>query len=212
MNWCEIYEFLKEWQTLLGALIALAAAIWTIIVMRSHAVRDDVRHKNLMHRREMAARAQMPDALSEVSAYSKSVGRYLTNQTEEVPSEPTAAITTLKHVIEHIDDKAAQRVFDLVSWYQVQRARTVGRTPIQIEPQRSEGFYDIVLLQAYTNSLFEYARNQEPTAPVEDPTKEEMIEASKNTFGLVNFAQQSEMFEVLNATIDRRHDSTTSIG
>lgn len=206
----EVYEFLKEWQTLLGALIALAAAFWTISVMRRHSAAEDVRHKNLMQRREMAARARMPDALSELCAYARSVGQYLTGQTEEVPNEPTSAITTLKYVIEHIDDRAAQRTFELVSWYQVQRARMVGETPPQNEPRRSQRFYDVVLLQAHSNSLFQYARNEEPTAPIEKPSREEMTTAHTNTFTLIYTVQNEQMFEGLNEIIERRHNVAAS--
>lgn len=208
MSWCEVYGFLKDWQTLLGALIALAAAILTIRVMHRQATGEERRHKKQLRRKEMAARAQMPDALSELSAYVLATGECLTGQSQEVPTAPTLGITTLKEVIEHIDDKAAQRTFELVSWYQVQRVRMIAEPPPQNEPNRGDRFYDAVLLQAYVNSLFEYARNEEPSAPTANPSWEEMDTARKNTFTLRYTVQNEQMFEGLQQIIARRHEDS----
>ena len=203
--WCEIYGFLKDWQTLIGALIALIAAILTIRVMRRQASDENTRHENQLKRKEMAARAQMPDALSEMIAYIRASGEYLTGQSAEPPEQPLSAITTLKQVIEHIDDKAAQRTFELVSWYQVQRVRMMAEAPPQAEPERGERLYDAVLLQAYANSLFDYARNEATTAPTEKPSFEDMITAYKNTFTLIYTVQNEQQFEGMLAAIERRH-------
>lgn len=216
-SWCEVYNFLKDWQTLLGSLIALAAAYFTIRAMRSQATGEERRHEKHLHRKEMAARARMPDALSKLSAYVRSSGEYLTGQSEELPTTPISDIATLKEVIEHIDDKAAQRTFELVSWYQVQRVRMIAEPPPPTEPNRGDRFYDAVLLQAYVNSLFEYARNEEPSArneepsaPTEKPSLEEMDNARKNTFGLQFTAQNEEKFEGLKQIIVRRHEGRKS--
>jgi len=205
MLWCGIYGFLKDWQTLIGALIALAAAIWTIRVIRGQAIEDSRRHESQLHRKEIAARAQMPDALSELIAYVRNVAKYLTKQIEVVPEEPTSAIAALKQVIEYIQDKEGQRIFELLSWYQVQRARMSAE---DVEPARGEQFYDAVLLCAYTNSLFDYARNEESTAPIEAPSREEMKTALTNTFGLIYTSQNNQMSVCLNKIIARHHAGT----
>lgn len=202
--WCAVYRFLKEWQTLVGALLALVAALGTIYIMRRQAADEDHRHRKQMHGKEMAARAQMPDALSEVCAYVREAGRYLTGQTSEQPSPPSSAITTLKQVIEHIDDNAAQRTFELLSWYQVQRTRMLADTPSRRdEPTRGDRLYDIILLQAYANSLFDYARNEEPTASTDRPTRDEMVTAFRNTFEYT--VRNEQLFERLQALIASRH-------
>lgn len=117
-------DFLKEWQTLIGALIALAAALWTIRIMRNQTNAAEKRHQQQLARKAMAARAQMPDALSEICTYTGSVSGYvLVGNKQDLPVPPIAAVMTLKQVIEHIEDTAAQRTFELVSWYQIQQAR-----------------------------------------------------------------------------------------
>jgi hypothetical protein len=110
-------------------------------------------------------------------------------------------------VIEHIDDHEAAKTFRLVSWYQVQRARFANRAnPKPVE--RDELLYDAILLQAYVNDLFDYARNEAQTTPEEKPTHEEMITAYKNAINLrTTIAKADEMQGVLKI-IQRRHAET----
>lgn len=143
-----IYNWLYGWQTLVGALIALFAALWTISVMRRQMKVETARHHDTERRKLMAARAQMPDALSELGAYVRDCGARLIDAAQALPEEPTSAIATLKEVIEFIEDSAAERTFKLVSWYQVFRARTVDGLPTPQQSEFSERMYDTALLQA----------------------------------------------------------------
>ncbi|WP_261318072.1 hypothetical protein [Rhizobium leguminosarum] len=125
MTFQSVYDFILAWQTLIGSLLALGAALWTVWAMHDQARSDDTRHQNDRARKKMAARARTPDALSEMSAYVRSAGKSLVID-EKRPLPPVAALTTLKDTIEHIDTKQAEQTFELVSWYQVQHSRLMG--------------------------------------------------------------------------------------
>lgn len=200
---CTIYEFIKDWQTLIGAILALLAARWTVKTIKKQMNQEDIRNKEIMSRKAMAARSYMPDALSDLSRYARDSGSYLAGQSETPPAPPTEAVSALKQAIEHIDTNAAARVFQLISWYQVQRARTADDKRAQ--QNLEEHAYDIVLLQAYTNSLFDYARNEMQTVEYTKPTQNEMNTAKSNVFDLIHRAKNPEYFRILDEIIARRH-------
>lgn len=205
-----IYEWAFAWQTLIGALVALIAALWTISVMRDQMQAETDRHHDAQRRKRLAARAQMPDALSELGGYLRGCGAYLTNEADNLPVEPTAAISALKEVIEFIDDGAAERTFELVSWYQVFRARMSHGIPAPEKAEFADRQWDATLLQAYVNSLFDYARNEADDVDTSKPSREEMIDALKNVFRLVYMMQREEHFIQVNKIIERRHESKRS--
>lgn len=229
MNWCAIYGFLKDWQTLLGAVLALCAAIGTIKMMsktakadakrhneqideiRRQANLEETRHRELLERKRLAARAHMPDALSTICEYVRLVIRHLTGQNSGPLKEPTAALTSLKQAIEHIDTDAAIRTFELVSWYQVQKARRENLRNQPRNPELSDHLYDSVLFYAYANSLFEYARNQGNSASITKPTRQEMNNAFANAVDFEFRVNNEELLEPLAAHIERRHDDEGEI-
>ncbi|MGH0214409.1 hypothetical protein NKY66_10895 [Sinorhizobium meliloti] len=199
------YKTLSEWQTLLGAVLALGAALWTVHEMRKQTRGDEMRHENELLRRKLAARAQMPDALSELSEYVRASGRHLVSG-EEKPTAPVAATSTLKAVIEHIDTKEAEKTFDLVSWYQVQHARLMGsKKPKNIET--AEMLYDAALLQTKVNRLFDYARNEPEEVRPEKPSQEEMIGSLKSAITVQVWAMKNDDFAQVVEIINRRHES-----
>lgn len=202
---CSIYHWVFEWQTLVGALLALGAAWWTIRVMRRQMKAETDRHDEATRRKRMAARAQMPDALSELGIYVRECAERLTGRAETLPAEPTPAITALKQVIEFINDGAAARSFELVSWYQVFRARMSHDIPHQERAEFADRLYDVALMQAYINSLYEYARNEENEVDTSKPSQEEMENALKNAFDLIHMVQHEPLYEGVKATIKRRH-------
>lgn len=202
-----IYAWLYHWQTLIGALIALIAAFWTIGVMRRQIKDESDRHHDAHRRKRMAARAQMPDALSEMGSYVRGCAARLVGTSDTLPEEPTAAVASLKEVIEFIDNSAAERTFELVSWYQVFRARTSRDVPTPDRADFSDRMYDAVLLHAYINSLFEYARNEEDEMNASKPSREAMVDALKNAFTLIHMVQHEELYQGVSAIIQRRHES-----
>ncbi|MBO6676007.1 MAG: hypothetical protein JJ908_13120 [Rhizobiales bacterium] len=159
--WCNVDWFVHRYQTLIGALIALGAAILTIRVMRDQARQDQRRHMAEVARKRKAARARMPDALSELTSYQHEVAEFLVGSKETVTS-PDIAIQTLKGVIEFIDDEASARVFELVSFYQVHQARLSSGQP-EYQHERTQRMLDLARLRALTDSLYDYARERSDT-------------------------------------------------
>lgn len=202
-----IYCWLYGWQTLVGALVALLAALLTIKVMRRQMRADADRHSDSLRRKQMAARAQMPDALSELSAYARGCGAWLVGGAPELPEEPSSAVAELKEVIEFIEDSAAERTFQLVSWYQVFRARSMPDVPAPQSAQFRDRMYDTVLLQAYINSLFDYARNEADKVDTSMPSSEGMHNALTNAFTLDHVVRHSEMYDGVREVIERLHES-----
>lgn len=211
----EVWDFvnavcgwLYHWQTLVGAILALAAALWTIRVMRKQMQAEEERHLYALRRKKMAARAQMPDALSELSAYMRRCADRIKGATDALPDEPVAAVSALKQVIEFIDDDAAARTFQLVSWYQVFRARNAHDVHNPAHPNFPEQLYDAALLQAYINSLYEYARNEADEVDNAEPSREAVIDGLKNAFDLVYMAGHRQLFAGVYPIIERRHKPT----
>lgn len=200
-----VYQFVGEWQTLIGALIALVAALWTIKVMRDESATENDRHRVQLRRKELAARAQIPDALAGICDYTEAVGLYLLQSNGDLPPAPIEAVATLKLVVEHIDEGAAQRTFELLSKYQVQRSRLDGgRNGLRRMADADLG-YDIVLLRAYTNSLFDYGRNEAETVSTGRLSREEMLNAYRNVFHYSFETTRTEFMGALTSAIERRH-------
>ena len=199
------YKALSEWQTLIGAVLALVAALWTVHEMRKQTRGNDTRHLNELQRKKLAARAQMPDALIEMSEYVRKSCEYLVSGAAK-PAAPVGATSTLKAVIEHIDTKEAEKTFELISWYQVQHARLMGsENPKAAE--KADLLYDAALLQAKVNRLFDYARN-EPEEPLPDQlSQEELIGSLKNAVTVMVWAtKNAELVQVIEK-IKSRHAS-----
>lgn len=203
---CAIYDWVFAWQTLVGAIVALIAAVRTIGVMREQMKSETTRHNDARSRKRFAARAQMPDSLSELGAYVRGCAARLM-RAEALPQKPTDAISSLKEVIEFIDDDAAQRTFELVSWYQVFSARMSHDIPTPDNAAFPERQWDAALLQAYINSLFEYARNENDEVDTSKPSREEMFEALKNAFTLVHMVQHEDQYAEVRKIIERQHEA-----
>lgn len=174
--WCNIEWFVHRYQTLIGSLIALAAAISTILVMRKQGRQDQARHSSELDRKRKAARARMPDALSALSTYQAEVAEFLVGSRELI-SPPDLAIQTLKGVIEFIDDDASERTYELTTFYQVHQSRLSNRQP-EYEHERVQRLFDLAWLSALTNSLYDYARGRSDKMDTEKITVEEARSAS----------------------------------
>ena len=204
---CAIYDWVFAWQTLVGAIIALIAAVLTIGVMRKQMMHETTRHNDAQSRKRLAARAQMPDSLSELGAYVRGCAARLMEREEALPPKPTDAISSLKEVIEFIDDDAAKRTFELVSWYQVFSARMSHDIPTPDNAAFPDRQCDAALLQAYINSLFEYARNEGDEVDTSEPSREEMVAALKNAFTLAHMMQHEDQYAGVKKIIERLYEA-----
>lgn len=199
-NWIEV---LKEWQTLLSAMLALMAAAFTIRVMRSQMRQDEERHKRADERKKKAIRAQLPDALSAISGILKRESTKILGNDRYGGYPPIEALNTLKQSIEFVDDSAAERIFELVSWYQVWSARVS-----HYESRQSDDIlYDTALLMAYVNSVVDYAHNKTNVVQTSKPTQIDMETGLKNAIGLETFVRKKDDLSDLLDRIKERHPS-----
>lgn len=205
MGWLySAIETIREWQTLVSAALAMSAAAWTIRTMKSQMNQENLRHKNAEIRKKLAVRAQLPNALSSMTRHIRAQVDRLQNDEFTPVDPPVGAISTLQNAIEFVDDRAAGRLFELVSWYQVWDSRI----------RSSDGFdfdtaiYDSVLLAAYTDSMYEYARNETDEVPNGLPTQLEMKSALRTSVGLPRFLQNEDRFSAVVSRIEKRHCGT----
>lgn len=212
MDWGIVGKILYDWQTLIGAILALIVAVVTIVVMNGQR-RDEIeRHKqeterqhDADRRKKMAVRAAMPDALSSLSQYARECGERLTGRADALPDPPVQAMSTLQAAVEFIDDDAAKRTFELVSWYQVVSSRLASGVPRTRNASYGEAIYDLALMQAYVNSLFEYARNETDDVTTNKPNKTEMISGLRNAFDMPFVLSHEELFQGGIDLLHRRH-------
>ncbi|MEX2518201.1 MAG: hypothetical protein WD969_02580 [Paracoccaceae bacterium] len=197
----DLADFLKDWQTLFSAVLALIAAGLTIATMKAQMRQDNRRHAESLVRKRKAVRAQLPNALSDLSAYISARAMQLLSGKNARLEVPVGALNALQNAIEFVDDSAATRIFELVSWYQVWSAR-LSSSP---DADSSTGFYDSALLMHYTTSLFGYARNERDEVSNDPPSAPEMISALKATVGLVCYQKNRDKLADAVATIQRLH-------
>lgn len=205
-----ILDTLSEWQTLIAAIIALIAALLTVIIMHRQTkhqindVADKARRKNL------SARAHMPDALSRLHAYIKSASRYIENPDLDYPEPPTDQIGVLKSSIEHIDVEAAEKAFRLITKYQIHRSRLDSYRDNNRFSRQADLQYDVILLMAYTNDLFDYGRGEDRISSIPEPSHSEMQTAASNVLDTRLRARFYDPADTslaeLRTLIDRRHN------
>lgn len=145
-------ESLKEWQTLVGAVLALAAAWWTVKAVERQIRQEKEHYKDALKRKEFAARAQLPDALSELCRFTEGCMKFHDGRETVQPIRPTDAIAVIKAGLEFIGTQPSEKAFELVSFYQVHNSRFFSR-------RRRRGLvgadrvYDTALLRYCTSTL-----------------------------------------------------------
>lgn len=201
-------ETLHNWQTLFGSVLALIAAAWTVCTMRKQISAESSRHAEALARKSFSARARMPVALMDMHRYVQECGRWIGDQKRSKPDTPTGAIIELREVIEHIDTHPSERVFDVVSWYQVFIARVDDSdlsNPDSITV--ADRIYDATLLLAYVTSLFGYARNEEPAVKYLHPSLEGMMLCYSQIFTLQESGLYPRVASQVEELIKKNHTS-----
>jgi hypothetical protein len=175
-----------NYQTLIAGFAAFAGAVLTVLVINKQ-IREASRQESERRRRQnLAARAMMPAALSEICFYSErciSLLRTLLPATgehrvfghfNEVPAVPAEALFTLRQSIEFGDDRVAEAIADLIRKIQIQHTRIIGTKSRLLSPDETvlrtnllDYIVDALEVHARASNLFRYARRETEHAPAE---------------------------------------------
>ncbi len=200
-NWqTEFINWIYRHETLTSSLIALFAALITVLVL-VRQIRQSDRHHRIEHQKKLeSARAVLPLALSRVVFYAEHARDYLlTGKTkltnakphdDVAPQIPDDVIFVLREVIEYADDdKVGHALRDLISEIQVHHARMLGiptqtktkeptdRTRIWMPRNHDKGIREAVHLYLHAEAFFDYARfetNILPDKPTDVEVKKQM--------------------------------------
>ena len=178
-------DILKEWQTLLAGILALSGALLTIGKMHYN-------HKDLIHRRNLAAKAYMHDALSEMCGYCQNMFNCFWDDTfseepeKEFFEKPQDAMKSLKDNIGYTDTEISESISNLLSCYQVFHSRLSHGIYTRVDSDkalrmRSERITEILEIYTLTVFLFSYARGEKYTVVKKNKVPRAEIERSLGT-------------------------------
>lgn len=168
--WVWVYHF----QTLIGGLLALLAALATILFLNWQKQTEiEAKHRML--------RAGLPIALSQIGRYANACIHYIgqiayfsdaegqLGQDVEEPSFPSNAFKDVQKIIETIDEDEYFEFLNLMNFSQIQNSRfgnsafeSVGGNHESWKPGESKMYAlmeDALLLSAAIDRIFPYARN-----------------------------------------------------
>ncbi len=187
--------FVKEWQTLISAFIALAAAAWTVQTMRRQIKLEQERHADARTRKSLAAIAHIPDSLEEICEYLTECFEYVNlahrkERTEDYlvqlnlekrlekfvkPTAPKEAISALKTRLEYLDGPIAETAINIVMLYQIFNTRFARYLSVQdkTEAEQLSIFKTLIKLYSLCLTAFEHLKEfrQGLTASEEDQLK-----------------------------------------
>lgn len=176
-------DFLYRYQALIGALLALAGAAFTIYKLekqistqKEQIDKETERYQNTQRKRGLALRSQMPMALDEIANYSQECLKYLDRTRADIPAVSTHSLTTLGQVIEYMDDQSALELYEVLSFYQVQCARLIHSAP-PTNTLDAGRFYDSLRLYEMACNCLGYARNETTSISPFNPSKQNMHHA-----------------------------------
>ena len=160
----------EEWQTLIAAVFATAAAIATIVLINMQINEGRRLEEERRERECRAARSVLPLALSLITQYGTNCMRAANLPNEqrlEAFRDPRTQaidddiIEPFKECVRYADDDAAKAIFKLLSWLQIQNARFRGYANQRRISDRDaiEAVLDAAKLNARATNLFWYGRN-----------------------------------------------------
>lgn len=164
--------FLKDWQTLLAGLLALAGAWMTIRQMRKSS--EDERA-----RKQRAALFPLGNALSEVCSYARNGMSYLIELEERESSFDEAisreTIEALQGIAEWFEGEVSQAAGVIGPKYQLCHARGHGDVSGQNDYYRIGVILDFAELHALASRLFDLSRAKSDSAEVGPLTQQEIF-------------------------------------
>jgi hypothetical protein len=171
-----VVDWLYTWQTLISGVLALGAAAMTVGLLRIQIEDERARHRSQRIAKTLAARATLPDALSDIARYTRECMAYLVGKRAEPPLAPADGIAAIKGAIEFCDGDPATALFALASYYQVQRAR-LAEHRVRRGPENLDRMRDCAHLRALSDRLFDYARGEGLDVRTGRPDPEEVVRA-----------------------------------
>jgi hypothetical protein len=174
--WPTILKQVSEWQTLIAGFLALVGAGWTVRGLRAQIRQTEQLGEDRRRREDLAARAVLPLALSDMSRYARDciqlLSKYVTGGRPIVPADlewPQASsesIATFRDCARFADPRVATQIHDLLSTLQVQQARLRSLIVKSRGKQMSldkgvDAIINAAEVHAKNNDLFEYARDDD---------------------------------------------------
>lgn len=203
------FEFgsnLVDWQTLIGASLALIGAFATVKIIREQIAETKKIEHSRVERKVRAARASMSDAINGVMDYTRECYSYIEDRQERLPDKPNQHIYVFKNAIEFIDGDTGDALYELVSFFQVYNARIDGysHSPIGEYPSH-EMILDTAELNWLAMRLFDFARNEADSVSLRKATSEEMLSALRSIVRTERFYNQQIELRPVIETIKRRY-------
>ncbi|MGN6311723.1 MAG: hypothetical protein ACTHNN_19455 [Xanthobacteraceae bacterium] len=180
-------EAIKPWQTLIGSLIAIAAAL--VAVWNTTRTLKNGRELEAFRRckKRDAIRSVLPLALSEISDYAESCADALSPlegkcdegllhhhdvSAPELPPLPTSSIQVFSEFIEFADEIDVSVVTRLVGKVQILQARLrslrtkiLQQSEVTGESTIQDLIVDTAILYAYASACYDYGRGKVATMP-----------------------------------------------
>lgn len=171
--WPAISQHAFDWQTLIAGFLALVGAGWTVRGLRAQIRQTDQLAENRRSREELAARAVLPLALSDMSGYARDciqlLSIYVTGEKPvvpadlEIPRTSPDSVGTFRDCARFADPKVATKIHALLSTVQVQQARLRSlirrsRGKRMSVEKGVDAMIDAAEVHAKNDDLFEYAR------------------------------------------------------
>lgn len=178
--------WLNRYQTLIGALIALATAVWGIAAL--YRIED-----NKWQSKRAAARAVLPLTLSGISEYIGKCAPLLVTIHDkckdgvlpkeipipEFPSLPVEAIAGLKEMVEFSYPAERTYISKLLARIQIQSTRIAGMIQEHLRPEHITSsdnldayLIDAAAIYARSSSLYKFARGDEDKMPIQVTNRE----------------------------------------
>ena len=209
-------EWLDKWQTLLAGVLALIGAMWTVYYIHRQIKQVDELEKARRSKEELAARAVLPLALSQLVQYASECLRVIKDHSVQpgmlsgdpldenagLPTVQRDIIGTLQACVRYGDNTVVGQISTLLAAIQVQQARLreliirSARRPDRriCRVEAIEAMIDAAEIHAKASALFEYGRE---IADMRAKSTRQEIDSAFIQAGIVT-VDENDLNEVLN--------------
>jgi hypothetical protein len=138
--------------------------------------------KAIRQKKAWSYKAQMNGAIHALLGYQYEVFLYINGQQEKLPIRPEKSTDIFQLSLKYIDFNSAQKVYDMLCFLQIQRARLESYAPNSQtdEYQYNYAFTDIIFLYHMLLDMLEYARDEANEIPNNIATPEKMEKATRS--------------------------------